>query len=284
MRDITLEDTFRYDFTTRAFATGIPTTLAGTPVLSVHEEANDTFITSGVSIDVDIGASAVTGLHEATIVATAANGYENGKSYSIFISTGTVGGVSVVGEIVGNFTIGLSAAAVDLANGTDGLGAIKTDTAAILVDTATTLDTKINDIQGATFSSATDSLEAIRDRGDAAWTTGAGGSPPTTLQNTTINTLASQTSFTLVAGSTDDDAYNGMVIIIEDSATATQKAVGIISDYTGSTRTVTLVVDPSVFAMAAGDTVDVIAGTIPASVWADASALTLSLFLGLKDI
>lgn len=33
--------------------------------------------------------------------------------------------------------------------------------------------TEINDIQGTTFDSATDSLEAIRDRGDAAWTTGA---------------------------------------------------------------------------------------------------------------
>jgi hypothetical protein len=42
---------------------------------------------------------------------------------------------------------------------------------AILVDTGTTLDTKINDMQGATFSTATDSLEAIRDRGDVAWIT-----------------------------------------------------------------------------------------------------------------
>lgn len=109
MRDITLEDTFRFNFSTRAFATGIPTTLAGTPVLSVHEEGNDTFITSGVSIDVNVGSSAVVGLHEGTVVATAANGYEDGKSYSVFISTGTVGGVSVIGEVVHEFTIGLRA-------------------------------------------------------------------------------------------------------------------------------------------------------------------------------
>lgn len=62
----------------------------------------------------------------------------------------------------------------DLDNATDGLGAIKADTAAVLVDTGTTLDTKLNDIQGATFSSATDSLEAIRDHGDVAWVTGGG--------------------------------------------------------------------------------------------------------------
>lgn len=45
------------------------------------------------------------------------------------------------------------------------------DVDAILVDTGTTLETHLTDIKGATFSGATDSLEAIRDRGDAAWIT-----------------------------------------------------------------------------------------------------------------
>jgi len=133
MRDITLEDTFRHQFTTRAFGTGIPTVLAGTPVLSVLEENNAVPITAGVSVSVD--QASVVGLNEATIVATAANGYESGKSYAIYISTGTVASVSVVGEVVGHFTIGASAAAVDLANGTDGLGALKTETALIVGDT-----------------------------------------------------------------------------------------------------------------------------------------------------
>jgi len=53
MRDITLGDTFYHFFTTRAFATGVPTTLAGTPVLSVLEENNVTPITAGVSVSVD---------------------------------------------------------------------------------------------------------------------------------------------------------------------------------------------------------------------------------------
>ena len=78
MRDITLNDTFYHDFTTRAFATGIPTVLAGTPVLSVLEENNATPITAGVSVSVD--RASVVGLNEATIVATSGNGYEAGKS------------------------------------------------------------------------------------------------------------------------------------------------------------------------------------------------------------
>ena len=64
-------------------------------------------------------------------------------------------------------------------DGTSGLVKIASDVAAILTDTGATLDTKINDIQGATFSSATDSLEAIRDRGDAEWITGSGESAAT---------------------------------------------------------------------------------------------------------
>lgn len=111
----------------------------------------------------------------------------------------------------------------------------------------------------ATYDRTTDSLQAIRDRGDAAWTTGGGGSDPSLLQNTTIATLASQTSFTLTAGSADDDAYNGAIAVVTDSATSTQKAVGLISDYTGSTRTVTLAEDPGIFTMAVGDTIDIIA-------------------------
>ena len=45
--------------------------------------------------------------------------------------------------------------------------------------TKTEMDAAFTEIKGATWSSTTDTLEAIRDRGDAAWTTGGGGSAPT---------------------------------------------------------------------------------------------------------
>jgi hypothetical protein len=108
MRDITLEETVYFNFTTRSFSTGVPTSLLGSPVLSVLESNNATPITAGVSVQVD--RASVTGLNQATIVATAANGYEAGKSYGLYISTGTVGGVSVVGEVVAEFTVQSSAA------------------------------------------------------------------------------------------------------------------------------------------------------------------------------
>jgi len=103
MRDVFLDDTFYYGFTTRSFTTGAPTTLLGTPILSVLEENNNTPITAGVSLNVD--RASVPGLNEATIVATSGNGYEIGKGYSIYVSTGIVDSVDVAGEIVGYFTI-----------------------------------------------------------------------------------------------------------------------------------------------------------------------------------
>ena len=105
--DRTLDDTFYLRFTTRAFATGIPGTLGGTPVVSAYEDASTTQITAGITLGVDH--DSVTGLNLLTIVATTANGYETGKDYDLVITTGTVDSVSVVGEVIGHFSLGLDA-------------------------------------------------------------------------------------------------------------------------------------------------------------------------------
>ena len=91
---------------------------------------------------------------------------------------------------------------------------------------------------------------------------------------TTIATLASQTSFTLTVGSADNSAYLYCTIIISDKASAIQKAVGFISAYTGATKTVTLVADPGVFTMAAGDSVSIIATSAQANIVAIAGGKT----------
>lgn len=63
---------------------------------------------------------------------------------------------------------------------------------------------------------------------------------PDALLNTTIATLSTQTSFTLTAGPAEDDALNGCIVAIHDVASAVQMGFGVVSDYTGSTKTVTL--------------------------------------------
>jgi hypothetical protein len=83
--------------------------------------------------------------------------------------------------------------------------------------------------------------------------------PPQLLQAATVGLVASPTQFTLSAGSADDDAYNGALIVMTDQNTAVQKQVAVVSDYVGSTKTITLVSDPGIFTLAAGDLVDIIA-------------------------
>lgn len=63
---------------------------------------------------------------------------------------------------------------------------------------------------------------------------------PDAVLNTTIATLASQTSFTLTVGPAEDDALNGCVVRIHDVASAVQAGFAVVLDYTGSTKTVTL--------------------------------------------
>ena len=100
-----------------------------------------------------------------------------------------------------------------------------------------------------------DTLKTLSDQIDAL-TTSAG---PQVLVDTTIATLSTQTSFTLTAGSADNDAYNGAVAIITDQSTATQKAVATILDYVGSSKTITLASDPAIFTMATGDSIAILA-------------------------
>lgn len=150
-----------------------------------------------------------------------------------------------------------------------------TDGTAILIDGGTTDDTQIhhNEIHDAggwgidiTASSdkalvhsnflGNNSSGDIRDNGSTSVIKN-NDSWSTPVQTTTIATLASQTSFTLAGGSSDDDAYEGLTILVVNEADSVQVAHSLISAYTGSTKTVTLPVDPGVFTMAVGDKVTI---------------------------
>ena len=78
---------------------------------------------------------------------------------------------------------------------------------AIKQDTGTTIPSMLSDIQGSAFDPATDSLEAIRDRGDAAWT-GSGGLTAQDVANAVWNEPTSnhQTAGTTGKALTDAQA------------------------------------------------------------------------------
>jgi len=142
---------------------------------------------------------------------------------------------------------------------TDAIGSAEIGTAAIDADaiaaSAIGASELATDAIGAA-EIATDAIGAAELAADAA--TEIIDRMPMVMETTTIATLASQVSFTLTAGSADDDAYNGCGAIITDVSTAVQKAYGGIQDYAGGTKTVTLDADPAIFTMAATDLVDLI--------------------------
>lgn len=100
--DIRLGDTIDIKFTT-VNTSGVPTTLAGTPVISAYVDNSLTELTAGITLTVDFDAR--TGLHNVRVVATSGNGYTTNTEIQLVITTGTVGGSSVVGYVIGTFSI-----------------------------------------------------------------------------------------------------------------------------------------------------------------------------------
>lgn len=103
MTDYHIGETIYIMFTTRAFATGAPTVLSNSPVVSAYEQDSLIEITTGVTLGVDH--DGVVGLNLITIVATGANNFEALKDYNLVITTGEVASVSVIGEVVGSFSL-----------------------------------------------------------------------------------------------------------------------------------------------------------------------------------
>lgn len=102
--DINPSDVLDVKFCTTAAATGAPTTLAGTPAISVYKDNSTTESTAGVTLTVDFDSR--TGMNNVR-VDTSADGtfYGAGSNFQIVITTGTVGGTSAVGYVVGSFSI-----------------------------------------------------------------------------------------------------------------------------------------------------------------------------------
>jgi len=140
MSDYQLEDSVYFLFTTRAFATGIPGTLSAATV-AVYEDVTATPIETSIAVTETL--NSIAGLNAVTIAALAASGYNAGGHYHVVIEAGEVDSVSVIGEVVGNFTIE-SAPVVwaKVAAPTTAVDLSATDIQ--LVDTATALTNVIN--------------------------------------------------------------------------------------------------------------------------------------------
>jgi hypothetical protein len=82
---------------------GNPTDLAGSPAVSVYISGTTAPITTGVTFTQTYNSTV--GLNSVSIVASAGNGYSAPNDYEVVITTGTLAGVSMVGCVVGRFSL-----------------------------------------------------------------------------------------------------------------------------------------------------------------------------------
>lgn len=134
------------------------------------------------------------------------------------------------------------------------IAAIKAETASIVADTnelqgdwanGGRLDLIIDDILVDTGTSLPALISAIPVL-----------TPSTRIASTTIGTVNSQTNFTLSAGPDEDDILNGSMIIITSILDSDNKYPVEVTDFVGSTRTVTIAAAPP-FTLAGSETVSV---------------------------
>lgn len=130
------------------------------------------------------------------------------------------------------------------------IASVQTDTTALLADIGTpvtlgdgaTLSDMLTAMAGKTASAASydrtaDSLEAVRDRGDAAWTTGGGGGMAPLHSGAAQGGAAG--TITLAAGaSAVDDFYNGELVVVTSGTGVGQAR--IITDYNGTSKVATI--------------------------------------------
>jgi hypothetical protein len=94
-------DTVDFTFSTKG-TDGAPITLAGSPLVRVYKGNGTTEESAGVTLTVDFDSR--TGLHHVRIVTTDAF-YAANEDYSVVLTAGTVGGVSVAGTVLRTFSI-----------------------------------------------------------------------------------------------------------------------------------------------------------------------------------
>jgi hypothetical protein len=137
----------------------------------------------------------VTGLHNCRVVGTAANGYATATNYALVITTGTVGGTSAVGYVVGHFSL-------------EARSALRPTVAARTLDVSTTGEGDCNVVQWLGTAAATPTVAGVPEvdithwNGTAVATPDTAGFPKVTIKSGTGTGEVSLTSGVALANST----------------------------------------------------------------------------------
>lgn len=208
-----------FEFTSRTLATGVPIILTGTPSLAVYKDDNTTQSTAGITLTASH--DSIVGKNNVKIDTSADAFYAVGSDYSVVIAAGTVDGNSVIGEVVGTFSIENRFDVVSLA--ATGLDAIAS-TATGMVEIAKAVWDRV--LIGATHNINTSAGKRLRQVAATVFSEGTAQS-------------GGNNSIQLAAGAvTADDQFRRSKIIIISGTGAGQEA--IITSSVASTDTLTI--------------------------------------------
>lgn len=102
--DFALSQILNTKFLTTAFATGLPSTLGGTPAVSIYKDDGTTESITGVTLGIDFDSR--TGLNNVKVdLSSDLTFYAAGHDYQIVLTAGTVAGDSRVGLVIVEFSI-----------------------------------------------------------------------------------------------------------------------------------------------------------------------------------
>lgn len=236
--DFTPGKTIVFDFNTHK-ADGTPITLAGTPAISVYKNST-TESTAGVTLTVDYDSR--TGMHH-VVIDTSADGtfYAAGNDFRAVITAGTVDSISVVGTVVGAFSLSNRSAlrpatadrtlVVDAAGLADAntvkIGPSGSGTAQTAVDAGARLDATVSS-RMATYTQPTGFLAATF---------------PTTVASTTNITAGTITTVTNLTNNNDKTGYT----LLTSPPTAAQVATAVWQDTTAGDFTVASSIGKSLY-------------------------------------
>ena len=126
-----LGSTLYFNFTSAV--NGVPTSLSTTSVISAFLNST-TPITAGITLTSTYAGN--TGMNNVSIVASTANGYAAEVLYSVMITTGTLGGISMVGYNIGSFQLTTEQTNINYTGRTIARGIVTTGGSTVSVPTS----------------------------------------------------------------------------------------------------------------------------------------------------
>jgi hypothetical protein len=114
----------------------------------------------------------------------------------------------------------------------------------------------VSEMEGASFVTGTDSLQAIRDRGDSAWMGSVAYIGETSAASVVSNSVFTINTFDGI--STQNDFYNDALVILRDKDDTDRVAIRRISNYDSSKQITLDAAVPFPSGLAVGDTVQIL--------------------------